>query len=139
MVSDVLVQQDRKADCGPEHALRRMVLPLPKVMGGIRMYSPGDSYSGPVWIKDSGQVYIEFDPFEMPKLASGGNPSPPGDLRIAVLEHAGFHDGEQVSTSLGLVLITEVIGAIVKTLEDIGAEYTVYRELAYVMEHDRVP
>lgn len=103
------------------------------------MYSPGDSYSGPVWIKDSGQEYIEFDPFELPKLVSGGNASPPGDLKVAVLEHAGFHDGDRIPTTRGLVLITEVIGAIVKTLEDIGAKYTVYRESACICLTQKVP
>ncbi|KAK6906848.1 hypothetical protein I203_100835 [Kwoniella mangroviensis CBS 8507] len=36
------------------------------------------------------------------------------DLRIAVLEHAGFHE--------------EVVGAVLKTLTDIGANFTLYRD-----------
>jgi hypothetical protein len=73
------------------------------LFSGLRLYTPGDNSLGPVWIKESGQEYIEFDPFELPKLIVGGGGSPPGDLRIAVLEHAGFHDGEWISTSVGLV------------------------------------
>ena len=68
----------------------------------LLLYAPGDDPLGPVWIKDSGQEYIEFDPFELPKLVSGGDGSSPSDLRIAVLEHAGFHDGEQISVLIRL-------------------------------------
>jgi len=87
-VSDV--QQDRKASRWPDYAL----LVCYYLSSALGLYTPGDTPSGPVWIQDSGHEYIEFDPFELPKLVSGGDASPPGDLRVAVLEHAGFHDGE---------------------------------------------
>jgi hypothetical protein len=42
---------------------------------------------------------MEFDPFELPKLLTSEDASHPGNLRIAVLEHALFHDGEQIYAS----------------------------------------
>jgi len=55
-------------------------------------------------INDAGQEYFEFDPFELPRLLSPGEDAPePGNLRIAVLEHALFHDGEQTWASVGRV------------------------------------
>jgi hypothetical protein len=93
---------------------------------------PVETAPGPIRIKDAGQEFLEFDPFELPKLLSGGDAPSPGNLRIAVLEHALFHDGEQISASIRsrscADIMTEVVGALVKTLEDIGAKYTVYRE-----------
>jgi hypothetical protein len=62
---------------------------------GLRLTRPGVSGNdGLARIRDAGQEYIEFDPFELPKLISAMDGPPPGELRIALLEHAGFHDGE---------------------------------------------
>lgn len=63
---------------------------------GLRLpvHSLSGVTGGPVRIQDGGKEYIEFDPFELPRLLSHADGPPPGNLRIAVLEHALFHDGE---------------------------------------------
>lgn len=88
------------------------------------------SSTWPVAIRESGEDYVEFSPLELPKKVSGMD-GPKPEIRIAVLEHAGFHDGSLQSALPWSELISEVVGALLKTLDDIGANYTVYRESAF--------
>ncbi|WVQ95756.1 hypothetical protein IAU59_002855 [Kwoniella sp. CBS 9459] len=66
-------------------------------------------------------VFVETSAFDLPKLIKEKqrgktDVSSPSykDLKIAVLEHAGFHE--------------EVVGAVLKTLIDINADFTLYRD-----------
>ncbi|WRT70474.1 uncharacterized protein IL334_007472 [Kwoniella shivajii] len=65
-------------------------------------------------------TFVETSAYDLPKLIRSRrdvkeeNQGGIDGLRIAVLEHAGFHE--------------EVVGAVIKTLTDIGANFTLYRD-----------
>ena len=79
----------------------------------------------------SGDRYIDLGPLDLPKRLEAVSHRQPS-LRVAVLEHAGFHDGAyflavKASHFQHMLNYPEVIGAVLKTLEDINMNYTVYR------------
>ncbi|KAK8850315.1 hypothetical protein IAR55_004232 [Kwoniella newhampshirensis] len=62
-------------------------------------------------------TFLETRSFDLPNLIRDKRAEHDGELqglKIAVLEHAGFHE--------------EVVGAVIKTLVDIGADFTLYRD-----------
>nr|XP_031857893.1 uncharacterized protein CI109_006689 [Kwoniella shandongensis]KAA5524965.1 hypothetical protein CI109_006689 [Kwoniella shandongensis] len=62
-------------------------------------------------------TFVETGTFDLPKYIRDRQAEKAGELdglKIAVLEHAGFHE--------------EVVGAVLKTLIDVGVEFTLYRD-----------
>ncbi|WWC92046.1 uncharacterized protein L201_007000 [Kwoniella dendrophila CBS 6074] len=77
---------------------------LPKLIA-TKVKSPSSSSSKSMYLDDE---------LDVDETLNGGTMNGVENLRIAVLEHAGFHE--------------EVVGAVLKTMIDIGANFTLYRD-----------
>ncbi|WVF68092.1 hypothetical protein IAT40_002855 [Kwoniella sp. CBS 6097] len=96
---------------------RTAPVPSPKaaILSWSAYTSPTSLPSDIRLIPNTDGVFVETSAFDLPKLIKERTgPSSYKHLKIAVLEHAGFHE--------------EVVGAVLKTLIDIEADFTLYRD-----------